>query len=103
MSTDIKSVLAAIDTAMQVVKNVAETPGINMLPYVSTLAGVIGTVHTVYEAGLNIEPYITAITDTFQPGSAPTAADMAALDAKIAALEAQIDLPLPPPEVGEAD
>ncbi len=100
---DLKSVLEAIDKAMGVVKTIADTPGINLVPYVSTLSGVIGTVHAAYDAGKNIEPYITAIKDTFTKPGTPTEADMAALDAKIAALEAGVDAPLPPKEDGEPE
>ncbi len=99
----ISSILEAIDKAMSVVKTVADTPGVNLIPYVSTLSGVIGTVHAVYTAGRNIEPFITAIKDTFDRPGTPTPADMAALDAKIAELEAAIDAPLPPKEDGEPD
>ena len=103
MSTSIKDILEAIDTAMSVVKTVADTPGINLIPYVSTLSGVIGTVHAAYTAGKNIEPYIQALSDTFTKPGTPSEADMAALDAKIAQLEAQIDAPMPPKEDGEDD
>lgn len=100
---DLKSVLEAIDNAMGVVKTIADTPGINLVPYVSTLSSVIGTVHAVYTAGKDITPFVQAISDTFTKPGAPTEADMAALDAKIAALEADVDSPLPPKEDGEPD
>jgi hypothetical protein len=99
----ISDILEAIDKAMGVVKTIADTPGVNLIPYVSTLSGVIGTVHAAYTAGKNIEPYIQAISDTFTKPGMPTEADMAALDAKIADLEAQIQAPLPPKEDGEED
>lgn len=101
--SSISSILEAIDKAMAVVKTIADTPGVNLIPYVSTLSGVIGTVHMAYTAGENIEPFIQALSDTFTKPGTPTPADMAALDAKIAALEAQIDAPLPPKEDGEPE
>lgn len=101
--TDLVKVLDAIDTAMSVIKGIADTPGVNLIPYVSTLSGVISTVHAAYNAGKNITPYIQAISDTFSRPDVPTEADMAALDAKIAELEAKIDAPLPPKEEGEPD
>lgn len=100
---DLTKILDAIDTAMGVIKNIADTPGVNLIPYVSTLSGVIGTVHAAYNAGKNITPYIQAISDTFSKPGVPTEADMAALDAKIADLEAQVQAPLPPKEDGEPD
>lgn len=99
----IQAVLEAIDRAMSVVKTIADTPGVNLIPYVSTLSSVIGTVHMAYTAGKNIEPYIQAISDTFTKPGMPSEADMAALDAKIAELEAKIDAPIPPKEEGEED
>lgn len=101
---DLKSILAAIDNAMITIKGIAETPGINMLPYVSVLSSVIGTVHAAYVAGQNVAPFIEAINATFSSDNpAPSEADMAALDAKIAELESAIDAPLPPKEDGEED
>lgn len=102
MSTSLTEVLDAIDTAMGVVKTVAESPGASLLPYVSTLSGVISAVHAAYTAGKNIEPYIEAIKDTFTGGT-PTQAQLDALDAQIAALEAQVDAPMPAQEDGEPD
>lgn len=100
--SSIQEILDAIDTAMSTVKTIADTPGVNLIPYVSTLSGVIGTVHAAYTAGKNIEPYITAIKNTFaKPDVSET--DMVALDAKIAELETQVQTPLPAPEDGETD
>ena len=101
--TDLSKILDAIDTAMGVIKTIADTPGVSLIPYVSTLSGVIGTVHAAYTAGKNITPYIQAISDTFSKPGTPTVADMAALDAKIADLEAQIQAPLAAKEEGEPD
>jgi len=101
--SSIQDILEAMDKAMGVIKTIADTPGVSLIPYVSTLSGVIGTVHAAYTAGKNIEPYIQAISDTFTNPGVPSEADMAALDAKIASLEAQIDAPLPPKEGGEED
>lgn len=100
---DIREILEAVDLAMTKVKTIADLPGVNMLPYVSTLSGVIGATHAAYVAGKSIEPYVTAITDTFGKDGVPTESDMAALDAKIAELEAKVQAPLPPKEEGEPD
>lgn len=98
---DLKTILAVIDNAALTIKGIADTPGINLVPYVSTLSSLIGTVHAVYATGQNVAPFIEAINTTFAPGSTPSEADMAALDAKIVELEAKIDAPLPPKEEGE--
>lgn len=101
--TDLTQVLDTIDTVMGRIKALADIPGVNLIPYVSTLSSVIGTVHMAYNAGKNITPYIQAISDTFTKPDLPTESDMATLDAKIAELEAKIDAPLPPKEEGEPD
>lgn len=100
----LKDLLEAVDNAMVVVKQVADTPGINLIPYVSTVSSVIGATHAAYLAGKNIEPYVKALAGTFTGGGAvPTEAELAALNARIAVLEAKIDAPLPPKEEGEPD
>lgn len=101
--TDISQVLEAVDSIMVKIKSVADIPGINLLPYVSTASSVIGAVHMAYTAGKDITPYITAIQGTFSMPGTPSTDDLAALDAKIAALEAQVQAPLPPKEDGEPD
>lgn len=98
---DLRAILEAIDKAALVTKSIAETPGINALPYVGTLSSVIGAVHAAYTAGKNIEPYITAIAETYSKPDLPTEADMAALDAKIKELE--VDEPLPPKDADEPE
>ena len=98
----ISDILEAMDKIMVGIKSVADTPGINLIPYVSTVSGIIGTVHMAYEAGKNITPYISAIKETFD-GKAPSEDDLATLNARIAALDTEINAPLPPKEEGEPD
>lgn len=98
---DIAQILDAVDSVMVKIKTIADIPGINVLPYVSTASSVIGAVHMAYTAGKDVTPYITAIQNTFSQPGAPSTDDLAALDAKIAALEAQVQAPLPPQEDGE--
>lgn len=98
----ISDVLETMDRVMLGIKAVADTPGISLIPYVSTVSGIIGTVHAAYEAGKNITPYIEAIKNTFD-GKTPSEDEIATLNARIAALEAEIDAPLPPKEDGEPD
>ncbi len=101
--SNIKDILDAIDSAMSVVKTVADTPGVNLIPYVSTVSSAIGALHAAYTVGKNIEPYITAIKDTFSGDGLPSQDKLDALDARIAELEAKVQAPLPAKEDGEPD
>jgi hypothetical protein len=100
--SDLAKVLDAVSSALTVIKTVADTPGINIIPYAATISSAIAALQTAYTVGKNITPYIVAIKDTFT-GGVPTEAELAALDAKIADLEAKADAPLPPKEDGEPD
>lgn len=93
---------AVINQALGVIATVGNTPGINLIPYVSTVASAANALQSGLNAAVNIAPYIAAIKDTFANGL-PTEADRAALNAKIAELEAKVDAPLPPKEEGEPD
>jgi hypothetical protein len=103
MNEDLQKLLTAVNAGLTVVKQVAELPGVNVLPYASTLSSAIGVVQLAAEAGQNILPYVAAIQETFTSGNPPTVDQMVALDAKIAELRAQLQEPLPPKEAGEED
>lgn len=100
--SDWKAALDVISTALGVIKMAANTPGINLIPYVGTVATAAGVLQAGISAAVDVAPYITAISDTFS-GGLPTDEQRAALDAKIAELEAKVDAPLPPPEEGEPE
>jgi hypothetical protein len=91
-----------INTALGVIKTAGNTPGINLIPYVSTVASAASALQAGLNAAVNIAPYVVAISKTFKDGL-PTDAERAALNAKIAELEAIVDAPLPPKEDGEED
>ncbi len=99
---DIGALFAGIDGALSVIKNVADTPGVNMLPYVNTVSGAIGAIHAAYKLGLDVTEEVTALKATFD-GDLPTQEELDALDATIAALEAKVDEELPPAEPGEPE
>lgn len=99
---DLKQILEAVNLALGVVKTVAETPGVNVLPYATTVSAAVTALQAAFTAGKNITPYIEAIKDTFG-GGVPSEEKRAALDARIAELEAAADAPLPPKEEGEPD
>jgi hypothetical protein len=99
---DLKNVLEAFNNVASIVKTLAETPGVNMLPYASTISSAIGVLQTAYAAGNNIAPYVLALKDTFS-GGVPTQEQLDALDAKIADLRGQLHAPLPDQEAGEPE
>lgn len=99
---DWKNALSVITNALSVISAAGNTPGLNLLPYVSTIAAAAGAINAGLQVGLNVAPYIEAIADTFA-GKLPTEAQRIALNVRIAELEALVDAPLPPKEAGEPD
>lgn len=92
-----------INTALGVISTAGSTPGINLIPYVSTIASAASALQAGLNAAVNVAPYIVAISDTFSGDKLPSADEMKALDAKIAELEAKVDKELPEKEEGEPD
>lgn len=95
-------ILDAVDTALTVIKSVADTPGVNVLPYAALVSSAVSAIKLGIGAGRNVVPYVNALKDTFSGGT-PTQAQMDALDVKIKELEAQVQAPPPPADEGEPD
>ncbi len=102
MSIDLNQILTAVNAALNVIKTVANTPGVNIIPYAAAVSSAISAIQTAEAIGMNIAPYVTAIADTFS-GGVPTQEQLDALNAKITDLETQVQAPLPPKEEGEGD
>lgn len=101
---DWDKILTTTTNVLDVLQTIANTPGINMLPYVNVAAGAITALNAAVKAGRDVKPYLDAITGTFgEGGKVPTVEEMMALDEKIAELEAEVQAPLPPAEEGEED
>lgn len=100
---DWKQAFEVINTALGVINAAGNTPGINLIPYVGTVAAAAGALQAGLKAGVSIAPYIAAVKDTFTGDKLPSQGAIDALDAKIADLEAKVDAPLPPKEVGGED
>lgn len=94
--------LGVISNALGVISAAGSTPGLNLIPYVSTIAAAASAINAGLNAAVNVAPYIVAIKDTFS-GGLPTEAQRKALDDKIKELEAELNAPLPPKEDGEPD
>lgn len=99
---DTKELLAAVGSALGVIKGIANTPGINLIPYVSTVSSVIDVAQIALKQGQNIADLVTGLKSTFS-GGVPTQAQMDALDASIARKRAKLHAPPPPKEEGEED
>ncbi len=99
---DIKGLLDAVNTALGVIKGLADTPGVNLIPYVSTVSSVIGVAQIALKQGQNIADLVTGLKDTFA-GGVPTQEQLDALDVRIAAARAKLHAPLPAKEEGEPD
>ncbi len=96
------SAFSAIQTALGAISAAASIPGVNLIPYVSTVTAAANAISAGLNAAVNVAPYIAAVAKTFT-GGLPTDVDLAALDAKIADLEALGDAALPPKEDGEPE
>lgn len=99
---DWKHAFDVVSNALGVISAAGSTPGINLIPYVSTIAVAAGTINAGLKAGIKVAPYIAAVKDTFINGL-PTEEKRAALDTKIAELRDIIHAPLPPKEEGEPE
>lgn len=97
---DIKGILDAVSTALGVIKGIADTPGVNLIPYVSTVSSAIGVIQLAVGQGKNVVDLVTSLKSTFA-GGVPTQAQLDALDARIAAARAKLHAPLPAKEEGE--
>lgn len=101
---DLEKALDTTSNVLSVLAQIANTPGINMLPYVSVAATAITALNAAVQAGRNISPYVEAIVATYGDGKkVPTEAELTALDEKIAQLEVEIQKPLSLSEEGEPD
>lgn len=100
---DLQKILSALNSALAVVKTVAETPGVNLLPYASTVSSAISAIQAGVSAGANVMPFVEALAATFTQDKVPTEAELKALDDKIDELRAKLHAPMPPKEDGEDD
>ena len=101
---DWDKILTTTSSVLDVLQTIANTPGINMIPYVSVAASAITALNAAVKAGREAKPYLDAIVGTFgKDGKVPTLAEIQALDQKIAELEAEVQKPLPPAEEGEPE
>lgn len=104
MNAELDKVLTTVDGVLTVLQTIANTPGVSMIPYVAVASSAISALKLAVSAGRNVAPYVEAIAGTFGDGSrVPTEEEVAALDLKIAELEADVQKPLPPAEEGEPD
>ncbi len=99
---DFKTLLDAFGNVASAIKTAAELPGVNLIPYASTVAGAISTIQAAVNLGVDVSQNIIALKNTFSDGL-PSEEDLAALNADITALRARIHAALPDPEEGEPE
>lgn len=102
LTSKLMDMLATVNTVLGVVKTISETPGINMLPYMTTVSSAVNMMLLASKKGVDILPYVTALKDTFG-GGVPTPEQLSALDSRIVELERRLNAPLPPKEDGEPE
>lgn len=98
---DWKSLLDTVTQALNTVQTIGNTPGVNLIPYVSTIASAAGVIKFGIEAGANVVDDIAAFRATFD--HPPTPEELAALNARIAGLRTKLHAPMPPKEAGEPE
>lgn len=99
---DFSNLLSAVTMALGVVKTAGNLPGVNLIPYVSTVANVAGVLQFAIEKGQNVAKDIAALKKTFSDGL-PSQDKLDELNARIDALRIRLHLPLPEKEEGEED
>jgi len=102
MPSNLSLLLEAFNNVANAVKGAASLPGVNLIPYASTVANAIDAIQAAIALGKNVTSNIISIRDTFANGL-PSEDKLAALDAEIAELRARIHAPLPAQEEGEKD
>lgn len=101
---DWDKILTTTSSVLDVLAMIANTPGVNMIPYANVAAGAITALNAAVKAGRDAKPYLDAIVGTFGDGKkVPTSEEIHALDLKIIELEAEVQKPLPPAEEGEPE
>src|SRR5262249_37412113 len=99
----VNQVLDAVSSALNVIKTVAATPGVKLLPYASTISSAVSAIQSAYSAGLNVLPYVLALKETFSGDKTPTHTQIESLNLKIKQLEEEIQAAPPPAEEGEPE
>lgn len=102
MTIDWKHAFDVVSHALGVISGAGSMPGVNLIPYVSTVAAAAGAINAGLEAGVKVAPYVMAVKETFAHGL-PTKDKLDALDSRIAELRSIVQAELPPAEDGEPD
>lgn len=97
-----EEILGAIVNALDVIKTIADTPGVNIIPYAGLVSSAVSAIKAGLVVGINVKPYVEAFAGTFD-GDTPTDAEMAELEDKIVELEGLVDAEPPPREDGEPE
>ncbi len=99
---DLQSLLAAFVNVANVVKTIADSPGVNLIPHADAVSNAITAIQAGIKIGQDVSSQITALRDTFANG-VPSQDKIDALNDEIATLRAKLHAPLPDKEEGEED
>jgi hypothetical protein len=98
---DFRALLDSVTSALTMVQTIGATPGVNLIPYVSTIVSAAGVLKFGIEAGKNVADDIAAFKAAFD--HQPTPEELAALDARIAALRTELHAPMPAKDADEPE
>lgn len=99
---DFKPVLNAVETALGVIADAGNIPGVELIPYVGTVLKFVSYAKKGIELGKVIAPDVADFVATFSHGL-PSEEQRAALDARIASNHAKIQGFTPVAEKGEEE
>lgn len=102
MSIDWKRAFEVVNMALTTIASAGDIPGVNLIPYVSVVASGAKVIRAGINAGVKVAPYIEAMAESFR-GGLPSLEKVAALDAKIKELAAEVYADLPPAEPDEPE
>lgn len=102
VSDNLNAVVDAAENVLSVIQTVGNLPGVDLIPYVSTVTKFLGYAQKAIEVGKVVAPQVADFVDTFSNGL-PPAEKLAALDARIAANHAAIQGFTPVAEEGEPE
>lgn len=101
--SDFQKLTAAVSKALDIITSVTNLPGVDLIPYVSTVNKILKYGQLALAAGNKVTPYVEALAVSFSSGALPSEEERVALDAKIEDMHAKIQGFNPVAEEGEEE